>query len=142
MGLMRGVLTTPAPRRYPLELRERAVRTYRTAEPNVIGRMAEELGAHHETLGNWMRQAEADAGDGLLTTEEKEELARLRREVRELCRANEVLRTASPQLGCLPPYGFPTQAPRSGHPAPTAYLTRHEMQPVVRAHQAHRQRSP
>ncbi|MFD7620718.1 transposase [Streptomyces sp. NPDC059802] len=88
----------PAPRKYPLELRERAVRMYRTAEPKpVIRRMAEELGAHHEALRNWIRQAEADAGerDDLLAGEEKDELAQLRREVRELRRANEVLRTAS-----------------------------------------------
>lgn len=88
----------PAPRKYPLELRERAVRMYRTAEPKpVIRRMAEELGVHHEALRNWIRQAEADAGerDDLLTTEEKNELVQLRREVRELRRANEVLRTAS-----------------------------------------------
>jgi transposase len=88
----------PAPRKYPLELRERAVRMYRASEPKpVIRRMAEELGVHHEALRGWIRQAEADAGErgDLLTTEEKEELARLRREVRELRRANEVLRTAS-----------------------------------------------
>ncbi|MEU4262663.1 transposase [Streptomyces argenteolus] len=88
----------PAPRKYPLELRERAVRMYRTAEPKpVIRRMAEELGVHHEALRNWIRQAEADTGerDDLLTTEEKNGLAQLRREVRDLRRANEVLRTAS-----------------------------------------------
>ncbi|WP_286249588.1 transposase [Streptomyces graminofaciens] len=86
----------PAPRKYPLELRERAVRMYRTAEPKpVIRRMAEELGVHHEALRNWIWQAEADERDDLLTTEEKNELAQLRREVRDLRRANEVLRTAS-----------------------------------------------
>ncbi|MEV7978464.1 transposase [Streptomyces sp. NPDC086519] len=90
----------PAPRKYPLELRERAVLMYRTAEPKpkpVIRRMAEELGVHHEALCNWIRQAEADAGErnDMLTTEEKDEPAQLRREVRELRRANEVLRTAS-----------------------------------------------
>ncbi|WP_442818732.1 transposase [Streptomyces sp. NBC_01320] len=55
---------------------------YRAAEPKpVIRRMAEELGVHHEALRNWIRQAEADASerDDLLTTEEKEELAQLRR---------------------------------------------------------------
>ncbi|MFF9607532.1 IS3 family transposase [Streptomyces sp. NPDC014684] len=63
----------------------------------MIRRMAEELGVHHEALRNWIRQAEADAGErnDLLTTDEKEELAQLRRENRELRRANEVLRTAS-----------------------------------------------
>ncbi|MGW2651814.1 transposase, partial [Streptomyces sp. NPDC001393] len=50
----------PAPRKYPLELRERAVRMYRASEPKpVIRRMAEELGVHHEALRNWIRQAEA-----------------------------------------------------------------------------------
>lgn len=88
----------PAPRKYPLELRERAVRMYRTAEPKpVIRRMAEELGVHHEALRNWIRQAEADAGerDDLLTTAERVELAALRKENAQLKRANEVVRTAS-----------------------------------------------
>jgi transposase-like protein len=70
----------PAPGKYPLELRERAVRMYETAEPKpVMRRMAEELGVHHGALRGWIRQAEADAGerDGLLTTQEKEELAQL-----------------------------------------------------------------
>ncbi|MFB7919403.1 transposase [Streptomyces sp. NPDC056061] len=68
----------PAPRKYQLELRERAVRMYRTAEPKpVIRRRAEELGVHHEALRNWIRQAEADAGErgDMLTTAEREELA-------------------------------------------------------------------
>jgi transposase-like protein len=71
---------------------------YRAAEPKpVIRRLAEELGVHPEALRGWIRQDQADAGerDDLLTSEEKEELAQLRREVRELRRANEVLRTAS-----------------------------------------------
>ncbi len=88
----------PAPRKYPLELRERAVRMYRTAEPKpVIRRMAEELGVHHEALRNWIRRAEADAGerDDRLTTDERAELAALRKENAQLKRANEVLRTAS-----------------------------------------------
>ncbi|MEV6125235.1 transposase [Streptomyces violaceusniger] len=54
----------PDPRKYPLELRDRAVRMYRAAEPKpVIRRMAEELGVHHEALRDWIRQAEADAGE-------------------------------------------------------------------------------
>ena len=52
-------------RKYPLELRERAVRMYREAEPKpVIRRMAEELGVQPEALRNWIRQAEADAASG------------------------------------------------------------------------------
>ncbi|MGW2512343.1 transposase [Streptomyces scopuliridis] len=74
------------------------VRMYLTAEPKpVVRRMAEDLGVHHEALRDWIRQAEADAGerDDLLTTAEREELAALRKENAQLKRANEVLRTAS-----------------------------------------------
>ncbi|MFD3330485.1 transposase [Streptomyces sp. NPDC058701] len=88
----------PAPRQYPLELRERAVRMSWTAEPKpVIRRMAEDLGVHHEALRNWIRQAEADAGGpgDLLTTSERVELQALRKENLQVKRANGVLRTAS-----------------------------------------------
>ncbi|MEF9915382.1 MULTISPECIES: transposase [unclassified Streptomyces] len=88
----------PAPRKYPLELRERAVRMYRAAEPKpVIRRMAEEIGVHHEALRGWIRQAEADAGErnDLLTSDERAELAALRKENTQLKRSNEILRTAS-----------------------------------------------
>ncbi|NED70851.1 transposase [Streptomyces sp. SID9944] len=91
----------PAPRKYPLELRERAVRMYRTAEPKpVIRRMTEELGVHHEALRNWIRRAEADAGErgDMLTFAEREELSALRKENVQLKRANEVLRTFAAQL--------------------------------------------
>jgi transposase len=73
MGFKRGAQTMPAPRKYPLELRERAVRLYRTTEPKpVIRRMAEELGVHPQALRGWTRQAETDAGerDDPLATEE------------------------------------------------------------------------
>ncbi|CAL9449230.1 IS3 family transposase IS1372 [Streptomyces sp. enrichment culture] len=88
----------PAPRKYPLESRERAVRMYRAAEPKpVIRRMAEETGVHHEALRGWIRQAEADAGerDDLLTSDERAELTALRKENTQLKRSNEILRTAS-----------------------------------------------
>lgn len=51
-----------APHKYLLELRERAVRMYRSIEPKPqIKRLALELGVHPETLRGWIRQAEADA---------------------------------------------------------------------------------
>ncbi|MFJ1656897.1 transposase [Streptomyces sp. NPDC088337] len=87
-----------ASRKYPLELRERVVRMYRTIEPKPqIKRLAVDLGVHPEALRTWIRQAEADAGErgDRLTTGEREELAALRRENVQLKRANEVLRTAS-----------------------------------------------
>src|SRR5258706_7533586 len=51
-------------RKYPDELRRRAVRLYRESEPKpVIRRLAEQLGVHHEALRNWIRQDEADHGE-------------------------------------------------------------------------------
>ena len=87
-----------APRKYPLELRERAVAMYRSADPKpVMRQMARDLGVHPEALRNWIRQDQADRGErgDRLTTAEREELVALRKEVRDLRRANEVLRTAS-----------------------------------------------
>jgi transposase len=52
---------------------------------------------HHEALRNWVRQAEADAGerDDRPTSTVNEELRRLRKEVTELRRANDILKAAS-----------------------------------------------
>jgi transposase-like protein len=53
-----------APKKYPDDLRARAVRLYRESQPKpVIKRLAEQLGVHHEALRNWIRQDEADRGD-------------------------------------------------------------------------------
>ncbi|MFE2179640.1 transposase [Streptomyces sp. NPDC059455] len=47
-----------------MELRDRAVRMYRAAEPkSVIRRVAKELGVHHDALRGWILQAEAEAGE-------------------------------------------------------------------------------
>ncbi|NMH80067.1 transposase [Pseudonocardia xinjiangensis] len=87
-----------APKKYPDELRERAVRLSPESDPKpVIRRLAEQLGMHHEALRNWIRQAEADHGErhDRPTTAETEELRRLRKENAELRRANEILEAAS-----------------------------------------------
>jgi transposase len=87
-----------APKKYPDELRERAVRLYRESHPRpVIRQLAEQLGVHHEALRNWIRQDEAnrDERDDRPTTAEAEELRRLRKENAELRRANEILQAAS-----------------------------------------------
>ncbi|MEU9338727.1 transposase [Streptomyces sp. NPDC048290] len=87
-----------APRKYSLKLRERAVRMYRTAEPKPqIKKLTVDLGVHPEALRGWIRQSKAGAGerDDRLTSDERAELAALRREIVQLKRANEVLRTAS-----------------------------------------------
>jgi transposase-like protein len=58
--------------------------------------IAEKIGCSGETLRNWVRQAERDEGRRAgLTTEERQRLKELEREVRELRRANEILRKAS-----------------------------------------------
>ena|SRR5947209_894530 len=94
---------TPGPkRRYPPELRERAVRMYfeaveRAGERHgVITRIAQQLGIGAESLRNWVRQAEVDRGErGGTTTQDAQRMAELEREVRELRRANEILKAAS-----------------------------------------------
>lgn len=91
------------PKQYPRELRERAVRMviehraeYET-EYAAIRSIAAKLGiATAESLRKWVRQAEVDAGQRPGTTsEESAEIRRLRAEVKELRRANEILRAAS-----------------------------------------------
>jgi transposase len=86
----------PAPKKYPDELRERAVRLV-AESGRPIAHVANDLGVHREALRQWVRQAEADAGSrkDRLTSDERERLKSLEREVRELRRANEILRAAS-----------------------------------------------
>jgi transposase-like protein len=61
-----------------------------------IGSIASKIGCTAETLRKWVRQVERDSGRRPgLTTDEKERLKDLEREVRELRRANEILRKAS-----------------------------------------------
>ena len=88
--------TMGASRKYPLELRERAVRLAFESELPVR-QVARDLGIHPESLRLWVRQAEADSGRrrDLLTSEEREELKRLRKENAELKRANAILKDAS-----------------------------------------------
>jgi transposase len=94
-----------APRKYPEEVRERAVRLVRDlvddsdGDVTVTGacrRVGEQLGINTDTLRNWVKDARVDAGqEPGLTTGEKARIAALEREVRELRRANAILKTAS-----------------------------------------------
>lgn len=87
----------PAQRKYSQELRERATRlALESGRP--IAHVARDLGVHREALRTWVRQAKADAAGGtpaVLCSTEREELKRLRGEVRELRKANEILKAAS-----------------------------------------------
>lgn len=90
-------------RRYPPELRERAVRMVaeirdqHETEWSAMRAVAELLGVGTtETVRKWVRQAEIDAGARSgVSTEESAELKRLKRENAELKRANAILKTAS-----------------------------------------------
>ena len=89
-------------KRYPLELRERAVRLvleHREEYPSewaAILSISQKCGMGHETLRKWVRKAEVDEGSRPgLSTSEAERIKELERENRELRRANEILRKAS-----------------------------------------------
>jgi len=82
---------------YPPEFRREAIRLVRASdEDHPIPGIAREIGVSDGTLRNWVNQDEIDSGqrEGL-TTEEKEELRKLRREVRTLRQEKEILRKAS-----------------------------------------------
>lgn len=89
------------PSKYSPEFRERSVRIARESE-RPIAAVARDLGIHHETLRVWVRQDEANDGTRAdrLASAEREELATLRREVRDLRRANEILKAASVFFAC------------------------------------------
>ena len=90
------------PSRFSPKVRERAIRLVmeqRPAHPSewaALQAVATKLGTTAETLRKWLRQAERDAGQRPgLTTSERQRLTELEREVRELKRANEILKKAS-----------------------------------------------
>ena len=87
---------------HPEELRERAVkmvfevRAETGNERGSIARIGRQLGINTETLRNWVNKAEVDSGQRPgTTTEDRKRIAELEREVRELRRANEILKAAS-----------------------------------------------
>lgn len=88
--------------KYSPEVRERAVRMLHEQEHSYSSRwaalqsIAGKIGCSAETLRKWADRAEIDSGaKGGVTTSDLEELKNLRRENRELKRANEILKTAS-----------------------------------------------
>src|SRR3990170_6934448 len=93
---------TKQPGRYPMEVRERAVRLVlehqgeHASQWAAITSIATKCGMTPETLRKWVRRAEVDVGARPgLTTDERKRLVELERENRELRRANEILKTAA-----------------------------------------------
>lgn len=95
-------------RHYPPEMRERAVRMVHEAiaesgeRVGAVTRVARQLGIGPESLRNWVKQADVDAGKRPgVTSAEQRRIAELERENRELRRANEILKAASAFFACM-----------------------------------------
>jgi transposase len=81
---------------YPPEFKAEAVQLARNSERSIPA-LATDLGVSSEALRSWLRQADADAGQGppgALTSTEQEELCRLRRENHVLKQEREILKNA------------------------------------------------
>jgi len=80
---------------FPAEFRREAVKLMRDSD-KPVPQLAKDLGVSENTLRNWSRQADVDAGEREgLTSEQLEELRRLRRENRTLQIEREVLKKAA-----------------------------------------------
>lgn len=89
-----------APPPYPPEFREEAVRLTLTSGKR-LAVLAKDLGISYETLRTWVKRHQVDAGNAPgLTTSEREELRKLRRENRILREEREILRKAAVDSTC------------------------------------------
>jgi len=92
----------PTTKRYSEAEKQRAVRAVRQlrkelgTEFGTIKRVAEQLGIGEESLRKWVNQDLVDAGEAVgMSSEDAARMKALEQEVRELRRANEILRKAS-----------------------------------------------
>jgi transposase len=82
--------------RYPPQFKREAVRLVRSSPERTIPQIAKELGVSDNSLRNWVKQTQIDQGEREgLTTEEREELSRLRKENKVLRQEKEILRKAA-----------------------------------------------
>ena len=81
---------------YTPEFKAEAVRLVRSAPDKPTSQIARELGVSDNTLRSWVKQAQIDRGEREgLTTEEREELRKLRKEVKVLRQEREILKKAT-----------------------------------------------
>ena len=94
----------PAPRKYPEELRARAMRLVAEAREQdsalslnaAVKRIGSRIGVNPDTLRGWVKQADIDAGKRPgMTSDDAKRIRDLEQEYRELKRANEILLAAS-----------------------------------------------
>jgi transposase len=80
---------------YPKEFRDEALRLYRSSGRS-LREVSEDLAISVESLRSWVKQTDVDAGktEGV-TSDEREELRRLRKEVRVLKEEREILKKAA-----------------------------------------------
>jgi transposase len=82
--------------RYTEQFKAEAIQLARSSPERSIRQLAYELGLADQTLRNWIKQAEIDRGEREgLSTQEREELRRLRRENRILREEREILKKAA-----------------------------------------------
>ena len=84
-------------RKFTAEYKAEVVKLVRESDKG-IGQLARELGLTESSVRNWVKQADVDAGrgrEGVLTTEEKEELRQLRRDVKRLRMERDILKKAT-----------------------------------------------